>query len=97
MGRAGSVAVSYGDSARVYVTGIVSLDAGQFPEIIAWPGTEVAQAIVLHEFGHLVGLDHVPDESQLMNPQTVSGVTEFGAGDLAGLARLGRGTCAPQL
>ena len=97
VGRAGSIAVSYGDSARVYVTGIVSLDAGQFPDIVATPGPEVAEAIVLHEFGHLVGLDHVADESQLMNPETVPGVTEFGAGDLAGLARLGRGSCAPHL
>ena len=80
-----------------FVSGIVALDAGQFPDVVAWSGSEVAQAIVLHEFGHLVGLDHVADESQLMNPETVPGVTDFGAGDLAGLARLGRGSCAPHL
>ena len=98
VGRAGSVAVDFRDSPRVYVSGIVSLDAGQFPEILAQPGgQEIAQAIVLHEFGHLVGLDHVDDATQLMNPRAVPGVTDFAAGDLTGLARLGRGPCAPQL
>ena len=98
VGRAGSIAVQFGDSPRVYVSGIVSLDGGQFPEILAgYGGPEMAQAIVLHEFGHLVGLDHVDDPTQLMHPETVHGVTDFAAGDLAGLARLGRGPCAPLL
>ncbi len=98
VGRAGSMAVTSGVTAHsFFVSGIVALDAGQFPDIVAWPGPEVAQAIVLHEFGHLVGLDHVADESQLMYPETVPGITDFGAGDLTGLARLGRGSCAPHL
>jgi predicted Zn-dependent protease len=68
----------------------------RFPDILTEPdGREIAQAIVLHEFGHLVGLDHVADETQLMNPETVVGITDFAAGDLAGLSRLGRGPCAP--
>jgi hypothetical protein len=98
VGRAGSVAGSYGDGPRVYVTGIVSLDAGQFPDIVQRPGgQEIAQGVVLHEFAHLVGLAHVEDDRQLLNPETVPGVTDFAAGDLAGLARLGRGPCAPEL
>jgi predicted Zn-dependent protease len=47
----------------------------------------VRQAIYLHELAHALGLGHVNDRSQLMNP-TVS-VYRFGRGDLAGLARLG--------
>lgn len=96
VGRAGSVAVEYRDGPRVYVSGLVALDAEQFPDILAEPGgQEIARAIVLHEFAHVVGLDHVADETQLMNPETVPGVTDFAAGDRAGLARLGRGPCAP--
>jgi hypothetical protein len=98
VGRAGSVAVEFWDSPRVYVSGIVSLDGGQFPEILAgYGGRETATAIVLHEFAHLVGLNHVDDPTQLMNPETVYGVTDFATGDLTGLARLGRGPCAPLL
>ena len=45
-------------------------------------------AIVLHEIGHVVGLDHVEDVDQLMYP-VVAGVHGFSPGDLAGLHRLG--------
>jgi hypothetical protein len=96
VGRAGSYPSDFWDSPSVYVTGDVSLDGGQFPEIMAlYGGRDIAESIVLHEFGHLVGLDHVDDASQLMYPEITPGITDFGAGDLGGLARLGRGPCAP--
>lgn len=50
----------------------------------------------MHELAHVVGLDHVDDPTQLMNPEG-TGVTEFAAGDLAGLAVLGGGQCVPEL
>jgi hypothetical protein len=52
---------------------------------------------VLHELGNLVGLGNVTAVNQLMNPQIHTGVTDFGAGDLTGLAALGIGTCLPDL
>ncbi len=52
---------------------------------------------MLHELGHLVGLDHVDDDSQLLHPETVPGVTDYAAGDLTGLSRLGQGPCVPEL
>ncbi len=98
VGQGGSIAVSLGDGPRVYVTGTVVLDAGQFPDILARSdGQAAATGIVLHELGHLVGLAHVDDPGQLMYPETRVGVTDFAAGDLTGLARLGRGACAPDL
>jgi len=51
---------------------------------------------VLHELGHLVGLAHVSDPTQLMYPQS-SGVLDLAAGDLTGLAQLGAGECVPDL
>ncbi|MGY1840260.1 MULTISPECIES: matrixin family metalloprotease [unclassified Modestobacter] len=96
-GLAGSLAVSSGNGPGVYVTGLVELDAAQFTEILSRPGGQaVARAIVLHEFAHLVGLDHVDDPTQLMYPAT-SVVLDFAAGDLTGLSRLGAGACAPAL
>jgi hypothetical protein len=98
VGQGGSVAVSLGDGPRVFVTGTVVLDAGQFPGILERrDGLETATAIVLHELGHLVGLGHVEDAGQLMYPETRAGVTDLSAGDRTGLARLGRGACVPQL
>ena len=98
VGEGGSTAVSLGDGPEVFVTGTVSLDSGQFPQILRRRhGKAVAQAIVLHELGHLVGLDHVDDDQQLMYPTSRGDVLDFAAGDLTGLAALGNGHCVPQL
>jgi hypothetical protein len=76
-----------------YVGGTVYLDGPQVQGILRRPGGhERARAIVMHELAHLVGLDHVDNTSQVMAP-SASAVTEFGAGDRAGLERLGSGGC----
>jgi hypothetical protein len=82
----------------VYVTGAVTLDRDEITRLLTTPnGTAVALGVVSHEFGHLVGLDHVDDPSQLMYPSTNVAVTTFAAGDLEGLKDLGEGRCAPHL
>ncbi|SDP09692.1 Matrixin [Klenkia soli] len=68
----------------VYGRGQVALDADWYAD--ATP--EQARAVLLHELGHLVGLDHVEDTSQLMSDRNV-GTEEYQQGDLEGLARLG--------
>jgi hypothetical protein len=81
----------------VLVAGQVALDAPDFAEILQWPdGSKYGRAVIMHELAHVVGLDHVDDPTQLMNPEG-TGITEFAAGDLAGLAVLGGGECVPEL
>ncbi len=90
-GVGGSIAVTKGVARLVYVTGSVTLDRELFEDLESGPdGLADAQAIIDHEFGHLVGLDHVRDRDQLMHA-TNNGQREWGVGDLAGLARLGGG------
>lgn len=97
-GAAGSVHVSLADGPEVYVTGQVVLDAPQLAESSTHPGGDaIARSIVLHEVGHLVGLQHVEDTTQLMYPEAQEGVSDLGVGDLTGLAALGRGECVPEL
>lgn len=96
-GMAGSSWLSYPGEPSVYVTGAVVLDADDFDEMLSWPnGWAAARAVVLHELGHLVGLDHVNDPTQLMHPEAGAAL-DFAAGDLTGLARLGQGECVPGL
>lgn len=76
-----------------YVTGRVVLDKDAFEDLEPAIGTEKRQrAIIIHELGHLVGLDHVDDPDELMYAET--GVTELGPGDRSGLAILGNTPCA---
>jgi hypothetical protein len=79
---------------RQYVSGQVVLDGRDFARVLSGPGGKaVARAIVLHELGHLVGLAHVADRSQIMFSETTPKVVDYAQGDLTGLARLGQGRC----
>jgi hypothetical protein len=89
-GIGGSTAVDVGFRNRRYVTGTIVLDADVFDDL-GWRRNE-AQAILDHEFGHLVGLDHVDDPGELMYSDNI-GRTSYGPGDLEGLARLGNIPC----
>jgi hypothetical protein len=81
----------------VYVTGSVVLDGPDIGAAIEADGPLVVQGIIEHELGHLAGLDHVTDTSQLMYPDTTGGIIDYAAGDRRGLAALGRGKCFPDL
>ncbi len=90
-GLAGPISRSVG-VLQSYVTGRVVFDADAFEEIDSYANADAQhRAIVLHELGHLVGLDHVDDPRELMYRTTEA--TEFGPGDLRGLARLGNTPC----
>lgn len=79
---------------RRYVTGQVVLDGPDIRDILRREpdGFEQAKAIVMHELAHVVGLEHVDDEGELMHPEN-TGRKTFGVGDRQGLERLGRGQC----
>ena len=82
----------------VYETGSVTLDTADFRTVLSRPdGVASARAIVQHELGHLVGLDHVDDPAQLMHGKNSGLVTDYRAGELQGLAALGSGECFPEV
>lgn len=91
-GIGGSVAVTQDGWAR-YVTGSVTLDEDAFEGLLATGQWAQAQAIVDHEFAHVVGLAHVDTLGELMTEKN-TGQVAWGPGDLAGLDRLGRGRCS---
>ncbi len=75
------------------VTGSVDIDGADKAQLMDdQEGPDAVRAVILHELGHLVGLDHVDDRDELMYPEHIAQRT-FGAGDRAGLAELGSGEC----
>lgn len=94
-GVGGAVAVSSRSGTRLrYVTGQVTLDEDVYDELEGSREGEAQQrSILLHELGHLVGLDHVDSPAELMYADNV-GQLGFGQGDLNGLVRLGQGECS---
>ena len=79
-GLARPLAVQRPGGHPVFVSGTVLLnaDAGLMWGL-SW------ERLVLHELGHVVGLGHVDDPSQVMYPELLPGGGILGDGDLAGL------------
>jgi hypothetical protein len=96
VGLGGSSLLS-ADDGDLYVSGRVILDGPELAGALTRDnGPAVVQGVLQHELGHLVGLDHVDDPGELMNPSTET-LTDFGPGDLRGLALLGQGRCFPDV
>lgn len=97
VGQAGPVGMtSAAGGATHFVSGAVYLDV-ELVDAPPWPGNLPAYLPVLrHEMGHLVGLDHVDDPTQIMFP-TTGEPAAYQVGDLTGLSLVGQAECAPDL
>lgn len=97
MGLGGSAALSRDGTEVTYVSGQLELNGPAMQSLIFRDGLAPARGVIEHELGHVVGLGHVQDPAQLMNPTAVPGVTTYQAGDLTGLSVLGQGACRPEV
>ena len=73
------------------VTGMVVMNSAfntQMPAGFAPTIGGARGGVLLHELGHVVGLDHVDDITQEMNPIAIDR-SSYGNGDVAGLRKLG--------
>jgi hypothetical protein len=97
IGTGGSTHSSFGDGPKSFVTGNLELDAPQIAEELQGAdGAAYATAVIMHELGHVMGLEHVDDPVQLMYPE-IGTPDGFAAGDLNGLQELGRAQCRKDL
>jgi hypothetical protein len=73
-----------------YVTGQVVINSARDDLVPGFSDRRDAiGATLVHEVGHILGLDHVDDVTQLMSADPGSGPVRFGEGDLRGLRALG--------
>ena len=72
--------------------GTIALSRDYYASLSAEREKGEGLAVLLHEFGHVFGLDHVGSRGELMY-KSVTDRTSFGPGDLEGLRILGQGPC----
>lgn len=76
---------------QVYVSGWIVLNA-QDPNPPGFADVGAQGPVLLHEFGHVMGLAHVRRWGELMQ-EAGGGRVDLGSGDREGLRRLGAGGC----
>jgi hypothetical protein len=90
LGYGGATSYWLSSTDQAYVTGEVVFDRDLGVLRSGFGAGLTRGNLVLHELSHVLGLDHVADRRQLMNPSLNAETPDgFGAGDRAGLTRVG--------
>jgi hypothetical protein len=92
VGLGGSRVVSASNGGERLVAGTVALSRDFYAKLVRDHDHRREVQVLLHELGHVFGLDHVDRRDEIMYP-SVSSLAAYGPGDLVGLSRLGRGPC----
>lgn len=91
-GLGGSPVVTEPNGTERRIAGTIALSRDYYRQLAARGDHDEELAVILHEFGHVLGLAHVDSPGELMYVHNV-GRTTYGPGDVQGLRLLGRGPC----
>lgn len=92
VGVGGSRVMTTPDGRKRYVAGTVALSRDYYAKLAADHDHRREVQVLLHELGHVFGLDHVGSRHEIMY-HAVTDLASYGPGDLQGLSRLGNGPC----
>jgi hypothetical protein len=92
IGLGGSPVVTAPSGTRYRVAGTIALSRDYYRLLTERSDHAEALAVLLHEFGHVLGLDHVDSPRELMYDEN-NDQEDYGPGDLQGLRLLGKGPC----
>lgn len=89
----GGSRIARGRNGEEYLTaGTIALSRAYYKVLAPRKDHGHEMAVLLHEFGHVLGLGHVGSRHEIMY-KSVTDQTSFGPGDLVGLHRVGHGPC----
>lgn len=91
-GLGGSRVTTNADGSQGLFGGTIALSRDYYRLLEERDDHDQQLAVLLHEFGHVLGLGHVDSSAELMSKDN-TGQTGFGAGDLEGLRQIGQGAC----
>jgi len=91
-GLGGSPVTTSPNGTPYRIAGTIALSRDYYSLLDERGDHEREVAILLHEFGHVLGLAHVSSSAELMYDGPGDRF-DYGRGDLEGLRRLGRGPC----
>ena len=96
LGEGGATYASREGTEKIYVSGMVDL---QIDHLKKYLGAEEGKfrAVILHEIGHALGLDHSAGAWDIMYPEDRLSVDELSLGDKAGLYILASQGCHPDI
>lgn len=98
LGEGGASILNRSGDTSIYVTGMVDLETIALDEYMSSKGdNSKVIAVILHELGHVMGLDHSEGPWEIMYPEANMQVTKLGLGDKSGLSILGSQPCHPEL